>query len=194
MKSRFTLQSAAILAGMGLLVSGTTKAGAQDTAPATTAPNAATSGSASATPPVKLSYGVPEVLKLARAQVSDDTIVAFVQNSGTVYSLSAGEIVYLHGQGVPDRVISAMLDNRRNVTTPAAAAPAAPAQATAPAQTTYAAAAPTYNVAPSYTPSSSTYVIPYSPPTYYYDYPYNYWPYYYGGWGYPYSGVSFSFG
>src|SRR5262245_44239431 len=61
---------------------------------------------------MKLPYGVDEVLKLSKANVSDDIIVKYVQNSGTIYQLGAQDIVYLRGQGVTDRVISAMLDQK----------------------------------------------------------------------------------
>ncbi|HXF10808.1 MAG TPA: hypothetical protein VN625_08495 [Desulfuromonadaceae bacterium] len=65
---------------------------------------------------VTLSYGVPEVLQLAQARLSDDVIVRYVQNSGTIYALSAPEIVYLKQQGVSDTVLSAMIDQRKRLT------------------------------------------------------------------------------
>src|SRR5580700_972096 len=48
----------------------------------------------------QLSYGVPQILQLAQAKVGDDTIVAYIKNSGTIYSLDASQIVYLRQQGV----------------------------------------------------------------------------------------------
>jgi len=144
--------------------------------------------------PAKLPYGVADVVKLAKAQVSEDVIITYVQNSGTAYNLNPNEIVYLRDQGVSDHVINIMLDQRRNLaasltqTPPAAPAPA-PAYPDAAAAGGYAQTAP--NV-----PSSSLYVIPYSPsyPAYsYYDsYPYYYSYPYYGGY-YGYCGPSFVF-
>src|ERR1035441_9552543 len=102
--------------------------------PTTTAQPAAASQ-----PAAQLSYGVPQVLQLAQAKVSDGIIVSYIQNSGTIYSLNAGEIVYLKQQGVSDTVLSAMLNQRSHLTgstepaTTTASAPAASAQTYAPA-------------------------------------------------------------
>src|SRR5438876_1655094 len=69
----------------------------------------------SATATAKLPYGVDDVLKLCRGKVSDDIIVTYVQNSGTAYNLSPQVIVYLREQGVSDRIVSVMLEQRRRV-------------------------------------------------------------------------------
>src|SRR4030095_2923121 len=58
---------------------------------------------------VELPNGAGDVLKLTRAKVNEDVTMAFVQNSGRHYSLTASQIVYLHDQGVSDRVLTAML-------------------------------------------------------------------------------------
>jgi hypothetical protein len=163
--------------------------------------------------PATLPYGVEDVLKLSRAQVGEDVTLTFIHNSGTIYNLAPKDIVYLHNEGVSDHVISAMLDQRRNVpaematqTAPpsAFAAPPAPvypdanaaaaAQASAQYAQTYAQPAPVYvQPQPTYAPASSVYVMPYSSP----DYPYYYggYPYYYGGYPYYYGpSVAFGFG
>src|SRR5437016_3465316 len=62
-----------------------------------------TSNAGHSTAPVELSKSAEDVLQLARAKVSDDTIIAFVRNSGASYSLSAPAIVYLRGEGASDR-------------------------------------------------------------------------------------------
>src|SRR5258708_6028666 len=62
-----------------------------------------------------LPYGVADVVKLTRAQVSDDIIVSYLQNASTVYSLEPKDIVYLKEQGVSDRVLSAMMEQRQRV-------------------------------------------------------------------------------
>jgi hypothetical protein len=140
-----------------------------------------------ATAPAKLPYGVEDVLKLTRAQVSEDVVVNYIQNSGTVYNLGSSDIVYLRNEGVPDRVINTMLEQRKKVTEAAVAASAQPAQ---PAPQSYAPAepaqpAPVYVEPPATPPPSTVYVIPYSQA--YYGY---YGPYYSGYWG---PSVSFGF-
>src|SRR6185436_9041885 len=40
----------------------------------------------------RLPYGAAEVVKLSRAQVSEDVIISYVQNSGSTYSLSSDDI------------------------------------------------------------------------------------------------------
>lgn len=145
---------------------------------------------AASRPAPELSYGVPQVLQLVQAQVSDDIIVNFIQNSGTIYALQANEIVYLKQQGMSDTVLNAMLNQRSRLTasTPPAASASATATYTPPASTAQPVA--TY-VAPAQ--SSTVYVIPDTQ-----TYRYNAWfygatPYYY----YPYyswPAVSLSFG
>jgi len=36
-----------------------------------------------------LSYGVSQIIQLSKAKVSDDTIVNYIQNSGSSYGLDA---------------------------------------------------------------------------------------------------------
>lgn len=140
--------------------------------------------------PPKLPYGVAEVLKLSQAKVGEDIISSYIQSSGTVYNLSPSDIVYLKEQGVSERIVNQMLDQRKRL----AEASAQPSAAVAQSQPAYSNAAappsaPTF-VAPAqtYVPSSSVYVIPQQATTYpYYGYsPYYYGPYYGGYYGYPY--------
>jgi hypothetical protein len=57
-----------------------------------------------------LSYGAANVLKLAQANVGEETILAYVEKSGQAYgNLGADEIIYLRREGVSDRVLSTML-------------------------------------------------------------------------------------
>jgi hypothetical protein len=148
--------------------------------------------------PVKLPYGVEDVLKLSRAQVSEDVILNFIHNSGTIYNLGPNEIVYLRNQGVSDTVINAMLAQRQIVPAQVAAQNAAPtapnpvpapvspdasaaaaAQASAQYAPTYVQPAPVYAEAqPAYAPASTLYVIPYCGTGYGYG---SCYPYYYGG-------------
>jgi hypothetical protein len=160
---------------------------------AATISNVAQTAAPAGVAPVQLSYGVPQVLQLSQAKVGDSTIVAYIQNSRTIYSLNASEIIYLKQQGVSDAVITTMLNQRQRVTQTAP-----PAQATAAtlqpgsAETSTALAQPTATYVQT-VPSSTVYVIP-DTQTYNYD-AYYYQPYYYpyyGGWYYP--PVTFSFG
>ena len=148
----------------------------------TTAPADNSSASAAAVTPA-----MSQVLQLAQAKISDSTIIAYVQNSGTVFGMNASQIVYLKQQGVSESVINAMLNQR----TALAAAPQAQmppensAQYTSPDNTQ-----PITTVAQPTTPApSTTYIVP-DTQTYYYNswaypnyYP-SYYPYYYS-WYYP---------
>ena len=167
---------------------------------AATAPAAATEPASGAE--AKLPYGVADVLKLSRAQVGDEITLTYIQNSGTIYNLGPKDIVYLRDQGVSDRVISTMLDQRKKLTE--VAAQTAPPPATQPpASPDTGAAAPAYvEPAPAYVAPSSVYVIPY-PTSSYYGYYNGYYggyyqpycgPYYGGFYGYPGVGLSFRFG
>jgi hypothetical protein len=185
---------------------------AQTPAPATTT---TPPPSPTVSAPVTLPYGVEDVLKLSRAQVSEDVMLTFIHNSGTIYNLAPKDIVYLHNEGVSDRVITAMLDQRKNVpaemaarTAPpsapapvypdanaAAAAQAAAHQAAAQNAAASALPAPAYlPPEPTYAPASTVYDIPYASPDYY-PYYYGGYPYYYGGYPYYYGpSVAFGFG
>jgi hypothetical protein len=158
-------------------------------------PTAPAGQAAVSVPPPQLSYAVAQVLQLNQAKVGDDTIIAYVRNTNSGYSLDANQIIFLRQQGVSEAVITAMLNQPRSGIAPAAqSAPAAqPTVAVASSGSSTAmynstaAAQPTATVAP-----TVTYVQ--TVPTYYsypYAYPY-YYPYYYGyGW---YPGVSIGFG
>jgi hypothetical protein len=161
-----------------------------------------TTTSAAQSAPVQLSYGVPQIIQLSKAKVSENTIVAYIQNSGTIYSLNASEIVYLKQQGVADAVLTTMLNQRQRVsqaaaqTAPQAPAAVTPSQPGSPdarsAETSTAVAQPTVTYVQT-VPSSAVYVIPDTQTYQYYNNYYQpyYYPYY-GGWYYP--PVSFSFG
>jgi hypothetical protein len=172
---------------------------AQDSIPAPASAEAASPAAAS--PPVQLSSGVAEILKLGNARVGDEVIIAFIMNSGRVYHLSASEILYLRGQGMSDQVLTAMLSAGQNVVvTPAQAAPQPVAQ---PAPT-----APTANwansnpqpapAAPQFAPAYDAAAAPvYAQPSPVYAYPapsygfYDSGPYY---WGYPALSFGIGFG
>lgn len=159
--------------------------------------------------PARLPYGVEDVLKLSRAQISEEVILNYVRSSGTIYNITPKDIVYMRDQGVSEKVINVMLDQRKRVelaaqnAAPATSIPIVPTVANAPvvpdASSAPAAPAPVYTdpnaayaTAPLTPPASSVYVIPYSTEAYPYYGSYGYYPYYYGGWYGP--SVSFGFG
>jgi hypothetical protein len=148
------------------------------------------------TPP--LAYGVSQILQLAQAKVSDDTIIAFVRNSGNSYGLSADQIIYLQKQGLSSAVITAMLNQPRTGALASTPAPATPTPASdAPAPAAPASAAPDYTQSATSTATVAptvTYVETQPATTYYYPYYYSYgYPYYYPAYGF-YPGVSVSLG
>jgi len=182
---------------------------AQDT-PATpsTSASATATVTATTTEPVKLPYGVEDVLKMSRAQVSDDVIATYIHNTGTIYGLGPNDIVYLKDQGVSDRIINTMLDQRRIANEVAAQAqqqqaaaqqPAAAAENNGPITTP--AYSDTQAAAPAVTrpAASSLYVIPYPTPSYpyygrpYYSYSYPYYSSYPYCYSYPYSYARYSY-
>jgi hypothetical protein len=148
-----------------------------------------------AAPP--LSIGVSPVLQMVQAKVGDSTVLAYVQNSGMTYRLSADQIIYLKQQGVSEAVLNAMLNQQPKVaSTSAQTAPPPDNSQTAQTSTAEVQPATTYVQT---VPSSTVYVIPDSQ-TYYYNsafygrpyyYP-NYYPYY--AWPYPAVSLSFGFG
>jgi hypothetical protein len=183
MKTQNFKKTLATIATVGVLALLAGNAVAQDSSVSTATSSAAPTAAASA--PVQLSYGVPQVLQLAQAKVSDVTIVAYIQNSATIYALSAPEIVYLKQQGISDAVLNAMLNQRSRLAQSAAQpAPQQNYSDSSSAQTPNATVQPT--VTYQTVPSSTVYVIP-ATQSYYYQ------PYY-GYYGWPYPAVSLSFG
>jgi hypothetical protein len=143
--------------------------------------------------PGKVPYGVADVLKLTQAQVGEDVVLNYVLNSGTVYNLGPKDIINLRSQGVSDRVITTMMNQRNRVVEESAqqAAALAASQAqgfppvyfdpnAAPGQPLY---APAYmeQPPPPEPPPSTVYVIPATSPfaPYYGGY-YSYYGGYYG--------------
>src|SRR5258706_1546865 len=66
---------------------------------------------AAATAQVTLSPGSAEVVKLAQSGVSDDVVLAYIQNSQAAFSLSSDSVVYLKDLGLSSAVITAMLNH-----------------------------------------------------------------------------------
>jgi uncharacterized protein YbaA (DUF1428 family) len=147
---------------------------------------------AAQTAPVQLSYGVSQIIQLSQANVSEGTIVNYIQNSDSSYGLDANQIVYLKQQGVSDAVVNTMLNQPRPVAQTASPSDYPPASTTAvqPSVTYVPAQSSTVYVIPD-TQTYSYYASSYRPYGARYYYP-SYSPYHYYGGYYP--SVSFSFG
>lgn len=185
MKTNLVQWMLAVLAATSLAGSGSV-ALAQGASAANTAPTA-TAGA----PAPQLAYGVPQVLQLAQAKVSDDTIIAYIRNSGNSYGLNADQIIYLRQQGLSDAVIRVMLSQpRAGVALTLPTTPAPPPVAS----TAYGGQSSTATVAP---PVTYVQTVPdttyYSQP--YYDYyPNYYYPYYYPAYGWYAPGFGWGWG
>jgi hypothetical protein len=60
-------------------------------------------------PTVDLPPGVQDVVKLVKAGLSEDVILAHIRNAQAYYSLSADQIIFLHNQNVAQSEIAALL-------------------------------------------------------------------------------------
>ena len=147
----------------------------------TSTPKAAPVAAVIATEPVQLSRGAEDILKLSRAKVGDDVIVAFIEGGSRRFDLTASEIVRLRNEGVSDRVLAAMVNPQ---STPALA-PQSPPQPAAPA-TAVSVNAAQDAAGNTPAPAATVYVVPTSAPASYAPYPYYY--------GYPYPAVSVGIG
>jgi hypothetical protein len=143
---------------------------------------------------VWMSHEATEVLKLVRAHVTEDVVMAFIENSRAGFSLTADEIVQLHNEGVSDKMIQAMLARRKAPPATVSVAQEAPQPQPMPPQqvivqqpaqpsVTYVPSEPVYVTAP-----TTTYVYPEPYYSYYDPYPF------YGGYSGWYPRVSFNFG
>jgi len=173
MKINQLQKMAAVVAVAGLALSGAS-ALAQGASGTTTVPPTVVNTSAP-----QLAYGVPQILQLAQAKISDDTIIAYVRNSGNSYGLTADQIIYLRQEGVSDAVLTAMLNQPKPGV--AAAEPASTAQYyTQPVTQPVVATAGNEVVSTATVAPAVTYVQTAPATTYYYAEPY-YYPYYYSG-------------
>jgi len=204
MKAQISRTQGWLTAGAVVLLQISTALGAEPAEAVTPPPTAEPAPAQSA---AKVPYGVDDVLKLNKAKISENIILTYVQTSGTTYSLAPNDIMYLKEQGVPDSVVTAMMDTQRRASQVVAAqaaqslvqnaqpvqaapnpAPSTPLYAPAPA-TTYAQPADTTTT--SYVqPASSVYVMSYPQASYAYSGGYSYWPSFYWGSSYCYPSYS----
>jgi hypothetical protein len=193
MKSRISCQRVVALVVMVLCSQTSPVLRAQDSNSTPASAEAVAPASASETRPVQLSPGVPDVLKLGRAHVGDEAILAFISNSGRTYHLSVSEILYLREQGVSDQVVTAMLNSRQNAAATIAQAAPQPATTGPAADWVNSSPQPAAQFAPTYVEAAPVYAQP--SPVYVYPAPscgyYGSWPYY---WGYPSLSIGFGFG
>src|ERR1700690_3693788 len=113
MKTRNLQKMLAAMAIAGLAL-GASSAPAQDSSALNTTQPAAVNA-----PAPQLSYGASQIVRLEQAKVGEDTIIAYIKNSGSSYPLDANQIIYLRQQGISDGVITAMLNQPRPVVTAA---------------------------------------------------------------------------
>jgi hypothetical protein len=69
---------------------------------------AATTPAVPPTLPTDLSPGLADIVKLAQSHVAEETLIAFIQNSGKTYNPTAEEVLYLNDLGLSDKVIGAL--------------------------------------------------------------------------------------
>src|SRR5689334_20053247 len=108
MKSRMSFKPLLSLVAMALCGQITPLALAPPAAPPPPPPS-------NQTAPVQLPAEGWNVVRLAHGNVNDATVIAYIKNSGKIYSLGASEILYLKEQGLSDQVVTAMLDQRNNL-------------------------------------------------------------------------------
>jgi len=101
---------------------------AQSAAQVAEASNPAAAPAPTAATERKLPYGVDDILKLSKAQINEEVILTYMNNSGVIYSLAPKDIIYLRDQGVSDRVVNNMIEQRAVASQTAAQASPAPIQ------------------------------------------------------------------
>jgi hypothetical protein len=101
--------------------------------PVAPAPAGSAQGQPAAVP--NLSPGTSEVVQMASAGSGDDVLLAYIQNSQSMFQLSADQVIYLKDVGLSSQVITAMLnrDNALRGQSPAVAQPVAPVPVSQPA-------------------------------------------------------------
>lgn len=83
--------------------------------------------------PAGLPPGVSDVVKLARAGVKEEVILAKVKKDGVSYNLTTDQIIGLSDAGISQAIIAALLQSKPDAGAQPASAPAQPAAAPMPA-------------------------------------------------------------
>lgn len=94
---------------------------AKDSPPEVTAPAPESVAAAETSPRPeltlpKLSPGLPEVIRLAQAQVGESVVLAYINKSAFAFNPSLEEILYLHDVGISEPVLTAILNRSRQQT------------------------------------------------------------------------------
>ena len=88
---------------------------------------------------------VADVKAMSKAGITEDTIVAKIRDSHTIFHLSANDVLDLHSSGVPQKVLDYMITTQSELTSaPPPSAPVAPPPPPAAAQPAGSAPAPGY--------------------------------------------------
>ncbi|MGO8701846.1 MAG: hypothetical protein ACLQVY_29545 [Limisphaerales bacterium] len=88
---------------------------------------------------------VADVKAMSKAGIAEDTIVAKIRDSHTIFHLSANDVLDLHSSGVPQKVLDCMISTQSEISSaPPASAPVAPPPPPAAAQAPPPAPAPGY--------------------------------------------------
>ena len=66
-------------------------------------------------PGIYPSSALAQVIKLTQAGVSEDVIMAYVTNSTSLFNLDPDKIIYLKDIGVPDELVTAMMQRDQAV-------------------------------------------------------------------------------
>jgi hypothetical protein len=102
--------------------------------------------------------GVQDVVKLVKAGLSEEVVLAHIKNAGAFYNLSADQLIYVHDQGVTENELKALLGSGSPTV------PANPAPAPAPTPVVNSSAPMSATPAPAPAPASATYApVPVAP-------------------------------
>lgn len=120
------------------------------------------------------------------AKVNAEVLKAYIKNSSATYNLSAADIITLKNRGVPDDVLTAMLQRGGAEQGPGTGNPQVAGPQPYPAAPTPYTTLPDYGYGYDYGTGPVYYPNLYSYPDYVYGYPYSYWgwagwPVFYGG-------------
>ena len=103
--------------------------------------------------------GVQDVVKLVKAGLGEEVVLAHIKNTGATYTLSADQIIYVHQQGVSENEMKALMGSG------SATVPASPAPVPAPASVVTTPAPAQALTAPAPVPPTPTYAPVPSAPT-----------------------------
>src|ERR1019366_1422047 len=92
-----------------------------------------------------------DVVKLVKAGLGEEVILAHIKNSGAFYNLSADQLIYLHDQGTSENEIKALMGTGSSTT------PANPAPASVPTPVMTSPAPPPAVTSPAPVPATATY-------------------------------------